>query len=385
MQGFGLMNSWLQLIPKVIGYKFFRAFNAPKVMPFMLTVSVTNRCNSRCKTCNIWKLYRDNPQLEKEELSLHEYETIFESLGESIIWFNISGGEPYLRSDLPDICRAMYECCNPKVFTIPTNGLLPDLIKEKTGEILGACEEASLVVNVSIDEIGDKHDEIRGVKGNFERVVETFKGLKELKEEYNNLDLGVHSVVSKFNVDRLSSVYEYVTKEFDPDSYICSPAQNRSELLNPNEDIAPDMVSYEKWINKLRQHAKQDFMVRNGIAKLIQAVRLKYYDLAVEELKEKRQLMSCYAGFASCQITPYGDVWPCCTLAYEANMGNLRENDYEFKALWHSERAEAIRKTIKAGHCHCHMANIHYTNMLCNTTLMLKLFYSFLFERVHLD
>jgi MoaA/NifB/PqqE/SkfB family radical SAM enzyme len=377
-EGLNPMNSWFQLIPKIIGYKFFRAFNAPKVIPFMLTVSVTNRCNSRCKTCNIWKIYRDDPQLEKKELSLQEFETIFENLGESIIWFNISGGEPYLRPDLPDICKAMYECCNPKVFTIPTNGLLPDLIKEKTREILDACEEASLVVNVSIDEIGDKHDEIRGVKGNFERAVETFKGLKELKEEYNNLDLGVHSVVSKFNVDRLSSVYEYVTKEFDPDSYICSPAQNRSELLNQNEDIAPDGFSYERWIDKLRQRAKKDFLVRKGIAKLIQAVRLRYYDLAVEELKEKRQIIPCYAGFASCQITPYGDVWPCCTLAYEANMGNLREHNYDFKAVWRSERAELIRLMIKDGCCNCPMANIHYTNILCNTTMMLKLAYTIL-------
>ena len=372
------MNSWLQLIPKVIGYKFFRAFNAPKVMPFMLTVSVTNRCNSRCKTCNIWKLYGDNPKLEKEEFNLHEFEAVFENLGESIIWFNISGGEPYLRADLADICRAMYENCNPKVFTIPTNGLLPDLIKATTREILDTCDEANLVVNVSIDGIMNRHDDIRGVKGNFARAAETIKGLKKLKAEYSNLDLGIHSVVSKFNVDMLSGVYEYVTKEFDPDSYICSPAQNRGELLNSNEDIAPDLSSYEKWVDKLRFNMKQHNSTGKGMARLIQAVRLKYYDLAIEELREKRQLMPCYAGFASCQITPYGDVWPCCTLAYEANMGNLRENDYNFKAIWCSEKAETIRKMIKKGLCHCPMANIHYTNMLCNIVGMLRVAGEFL-------
>jgi len=367
------MNSWVQLIPKVMGYKFFRAFDMPKIIPFMMTVSVTNQCNSKCKTCNVWKIYIDKPQLMADELSLQEFETIFENVGKSVMWFNISGGEPFLRPDLADICAAMYDCCNPKVFTIPTNGLLPHLIKEKTREILDFCDGATLVVNVSIDGLEHEHDEIRGVKGNFDRATETFKGLKELQKEYNNLVLGAHSVVSKFNVDRLSSVYEYIKREFHPDSYICEPAENRSELFNENEDIAPDVFSYEKWIERLRQSTRQDYLVGNGISRLIQEVRLKYYDLAIDELKEKRQIMPCYAGFASCHISPYGDMWPCCILAYEASMGNLRDYDYKFKAIWGSERAGMVRKRIKAGNCHCPMANIHYTNMLCNITMMLKL------------
>jgi len=373
------MNSWLQLIPKVIGYKFLRAFDVPKIMPFMMTVSVTNQCNSKCKTCNIWKIYRDNHQLKEKELNLREFEAVFENIGKSIIWFNISGGEPYLRPDLAKICKAMYELCDPKVFTIPTNGLLPHSIAQKTKDILDFCKNASVVVNVSIDEIENEHDEIRGVKGNYERAIDAFKALKALRQEHDNLKLGVHTVVSKFNIDRLSRIYDYVRKEFDPDSYICSPAQNRNELLNPKEDIAPDVSSYDKWIKKLIMLVERDYSSKNGIPKLIQAVRLKYYGLAVEELRQKRQLIPCYAGFASCQISPYGDVWPCCTLAYEASMGNLRDHDYEFKEIWRSERAKTIRQKIKAAHCHCPMANIHYTNMLCNITMMFKLTSAILF------
>ena len=76
------MKNWLQLLPRIVGYKFFRTFDWPKIMPFMLTVSVTNQCNSKCKTCNIWKIYNDNPLLLEDELSLNEYDLIFKNIGE---------------------------------------------------------------------------------------------------------------------------------------------------------------------------------------------------------------------------------------------------------------------------------------------------------------
>jgi MoaA/NifB/PqqE/SkfB family radical SAM enzyme len=372
------LNNWFPLIPRTVGYKLFRAFNVPKAMPFMLTVSVTNQCNSRCQTCNIWRT-----PAAKEELGLQELQTVFQNLGKSVIWLNLSGGEPYLKPDLVNIVKAAYECCKSKVFTIPTNGLLPDLIKGKTREILGTCKDAMVVVNVSIDGIGIEHDKIRGVKGNFERSSQTIKGLHELKKEFDNLEFGVNSVVSKFNVEKMPDIYEYVRTEFKPDSYICEPAENRSELFNLSDDIGPDALLYERWNGILSNHARHDYYsTSTGITRIIQAVRLKYYDLAVEELKHKKQIMPCYAGFASCQISPYGDVWPCCMLAYKANMGNLREFDYNFRKIWHSERAKFVRQMIKNSHCHCPMANINYTNMLCNTTLMLKLAVEILFSRL---
>ena len=83
-------------------------------------------------------------------------------------------------------------------------------------------------------------------------------------------------------------------------------------------------------------------------------------------LKENRQIIPCYAGYASCQITPFGDVWPCCILGYDQPMGNLRETNYDFVKVWHSSKANEIRKHIKAKNCACPLANAYYTNVLCN-------------------
>jgi len=369
-----------QIVPRIVGYKLFREFNFPRLMPVSITVSTTNQCNSRCKTCNIWKVYSDNPQLRDKELTIKEYESIFENIGNSVAWFTISGGEPYLRPDLVDICKYLYEYCTPKILIIPTNGLLVHFVKSKTSRILNLCKKTSVIVNLSLDGVGSVHDEIRGVPKNFEKAMDTYRHLLMLKEEYDNLEIGVHSVVSKFNIDRLLDVYDYVKGKLDPDSYICEIAENRSELFNVKDDIAPDVSSYESTIKKLRQKIKKDYLKKSGFPRLIQAFRLEYYNLAIEELKQKKQVIPCYAGFASCQISAYGDLWPCCILAYDASFGNLREVDYNFKGVWLSERAERFRKMIKTGHCYCPMANVHYTNMLCNMKTMLKIAHNGIFQ-----
>lgn len=375
------MHRWARVFPAIIGYKLFRTVNIPKLMPISMTVSVTNQCNSRCGTCNIWKLYKHKPQLKSKELSLQEFEKIFESIGRSVIWFTISGGEPFLRQDLVDICKSIHENCRPQILSIPTNGLLPHLIERETKDILDVCQETTVMVNLSLDGVGDVHDKIRGVQGNFENAMDTYNRLKALKDECNNLELGVHSVVSRFNVDRLLNVYKYIKRELNPDSYICEIAEHRSELFNTNNDITPDIFSYERCVEKLRKQLKEDYLIKRGLSKLIQSFRLEYYNLAVKELEEKRQVIPCYAGFASCQISAYGDVWPCCILAYNASVGNLREVAYEFKRIWLSERADEIRRMIKAGICYCPMANAHYTNMLCDTKTMLKVAYNAVLNR----
>jgi len=367
---------WFSLVPKIVFYKVFRVFSMPRLMPIGLTLSLTNRCNGRCKTCNIWKIYGGEAGAglkEDDELKLEEYAKIFRSIGKSLTWCTFSGGEPYLRRDIKELTGLLYQYCEPNILIIPTNGLLPAVIEAKTREILDIFPpETTIIANLSLDGVGDKHDEIRGVVGNFAKAMDTYKRLKELRQRYGNLELGVHTVASKFNVANLMDVYDFVKKELKPDSYISEIAENRNELFNMNDDIAPDLPSYEKVIKDLQRGIRKDYIGKGGIASLIQSFRLNYYDFVVEVLKHKKQIVPCYAGVASGQISAYGDVWPCCILAQNASMGNLRQVNYDFRKVWFSERAQGIRRRIKLGDCYCPMANVHYTNMLLSPKAMLK-------------
>ena len=351
---------------RFMGYRIRRHTYPFTMMPINVTVSVTNHCNSRCRTCYIWNMYHESPELQKTELELWEFDKIFKSLGKSVKYLVLSGGEPFLRKDLAGICASAYEHCQPHVITIPTNALLPKVIENELKHILSVCRGTSFTVNLSLDGVGDKHDEIRGVKGNFESFKDTYNMLLQMKKEFPNLIVGVHSVLSVFNLDNFTETYNFVRK-LQPDSYITEVAEERTELFNQGNQVTPNPLKLESLLSILRENIKRDYLSKGGfLSRLIQASRLEYYETVPKILESKRQLQPCYAGFASCQITPYGDIWPCCVLGYTQSMGNLREHEYEFRRVWFSERAQGIRRYVNNGNCSCPLANAWYTSTFCN-------------------
>lgn len=343
----------ISLLHKIIGYKLFRRFGFPPMLPINLTLSITYHCNSKCKTCNVWR----NTQSSK--LNLDEYEKIFKSIGKKLFWVTLSGGEPFLRKDIVEICQALYRESYPRIINIPTNGISTDLILDKTKQICEAAVKSKIIINLSIDDIEGYHDEIRQVAGNYARALKTFRGLKELK--YKNLTVGIGTVISKFNVTRFFEIYRELAK-LNPDSYVTEIAEERIELGTVGAGITPSLEDYSKAIDFLIGEIRKSKF--RDVPKITQAFRLEYYRIVKETLKYKRQIIPCYAGFASAQISPDADVWACCIEA--ANMGNLRENNYDFKKVWFSAKAREVRNRIKDKACYCPLANASYTSMLCN-------------------
>ncbi len=45
-------------------------------------------------------------------------------------------------------------------------------------------------------------------------------------------------------------------------------------------------------------------------------------------------------------------------------LGNVREQGYDFRAVWLGEKADAFRSSVKAHACACPLANASYTNLL---------------------
>ena len=86
----------------------------------------------------------------------------------------------------------------------------------------------------------------------------------------------------------------------------------------------------------------------------------------------------CYAGISNVHINYDGEVWPCCVLGYSQPMGFLREEGYDFRKVWHSDRAAKVRKYIKDGNCACPLANQAYSNILCSPKYLLIAIKNFL-------
>lgn len=341
----------LGVLARIPLFQAYRRFGWPQMLPLNITISPSPKCNSRCLTCNIWMKRED-------ELSLAEWEKVLASLGTTPYWFTISGGEPLMYPGIVELAQLVYKFNKPGIINIPTNAILssgPDRVRR----ILESCPDTQLIINLSLDGVGDKHDFIRGVPGNFEKFEERLKQYFALREEFPNLTVGIHSVISVFSVNHLDELIAYA-EESGADQFITEIAEPRVELDTVGLPITPAKEDYARAIDRLTDYVESKQF--KGLAKITEAFRVEYYKLVKNILDEQDQVIDCYAGWASAQIYADGTVWPCCIRA--DNLGNLREHNYDFGEIWFGDAIKEVRRSIAAKECHCPLANASYTNML---------------------
>ncbi|MFN2137172.1 MAG: radical SAM/SPASM domain-containing protein [Candidatus Promineifilaceae bacterium] len=341
----------LGVLARIPLFRAYRRFDYPRMLPLNITISPSPKCNSRCLTCNIWMKRED-------ELTLEEWDKVLASLGNAPYWFTISGGEPLMYPHIVELATLVYKRNKPGIINIPTNAILksgPDRVQR----ILEACPDTQLIINLSLDGVGEKHDLIRGVPGNFEKFEERLVQYFELREQYPNLTVGIHSVISVFSVGHLDELIAYAEKS-GADQFITEIAEPRVELDTVGLPITPDAQAYGEAIDRLIAYVESRQF--KGLSRITEAFRVEYYKLVKRILVEQDQAIACYAGWASTQIYADGTVWPCCVRA--DNLGNLRDHNYDFKEIWYGEAIREVRRSISAKECYCPLANASYTNML---------------------
>ena len=362
------------LLPYLTSYKMYRWFGSEKFNPMTLTYSVTAACQSRCKTCQIGAMFCQDPTRPQKDLKLDEIEKVFSSM-KPVYFFNMSGGEPFMRDDLPEIVELACKYLKPRVVHTPTNAILSDKIVRDTERIIRIVRDydASVPVTVkpSIDGIGEKHDEIRGVKGNFESLLKTIEGLKKLEEKYDNFHLELGTVISNFNIDDLDEIEDFV-HSLGVESYRNEVAECRAEFFNLSDPITPPADVYRSLIEDFAKKVEDNIGKKKKLARTTEAMRVVYYDIAGKILAEKRQVIPCYAGVSNVHINYDGGVWPCCVLGYDQEMGNLRDYDYDFQKLWSSKKANEVRKYIMGKNCACPLANQAYSNELLHLPTLVR-------------
>lgn len=350
----------LGVLARIPLYKLYRLTGRPKMLPLNITLSPSPKCNSRCLTCNIW-MKREN------ELTLDEWDKTLASLGKAPYWFTISGGEPLMYPHIVELAKLAYKHCQPGIINIPTNAILPSGPK-RVRQILEACPKSQVIINLSLDGVGEKHDYIRGVPGNFTKFEERLEQYLSLRDEFPNLAVGIHSVVSVFNVGHLDELITYADNS-GTDQFITEIAEPRVELDTVGLPITPNPDEYAAAIDTLMAYVNRKSY--SGVAKITEAFRVEYYKFVKRVLNEERQVLPCYAGWASAQIYADGTIWPCCVRADD--LGNLRDHNYDFKKIWFGEQIKEVRRSIAAKECHCPLANAAYTNMLMDVPTLARI------------
>jgi MoaA/NifB/PqqE/SkfB family radical SAM enzyme len=308
--------------------------------PIYMILGLTYDCNSFCRTCFNWEQLRKN---KEHELSLEEIQKTLSSL-DDLLFVVMSGGEPFLRRDIPDICETLSKKNNAKQITIPTGAVSSDLIARQVEEILKRCPTTQIVVNLSLDHIGEKHDYIRGVPKVYERLKATYAKLVPLKSRFENFTLNIHTCLCSYNVDDLDFICSTVKETF-PDISFHSFEMLRGD--QPDKNIQP--ITTDRYREVLPQLEKYWSSYRNydGFLKFV-----KVYSRQVElkVLEEETQVTPCFAGTISGVLDARGEVRMC---ELRDAVGNVRDHDYDFGKLWASEAAEQQRASIAAKECHC--------------------------------
>jgi len=318
--------------------------------PYKLTFAITNKCNLRCKTCQIWK------KKPADELSTEEIDRFF-NINNFFNWIDITGGEIFLRKDLPDITKSIKKNVgNLVMLHYPTNGFLTGKIVEMTEEIT-SLNFNNLVITVSLDGKKDIHNEIRGSEKSFDRCIETYKELKKNK----HLKVYLGCTLSPFNINHFGNFIEEL-KDYIPDlkySDIHLNIYHYSENLYSNE---PMDVDTKKIIGLI-----DDFIKKKGFKfyNPISLLEYTYMKNIKNYLLTNRTPFNCKSGKISCFIDPMGNVYPC--TGFNVLLGNLRDNDYDLLKILTSEISVLLNKKIENGKCpHCWTPCEAYQNILSN-------------------
>ena len=280
------------------------------------TVIVTYRCNARCTMCNRYKA----PSKPDEEISIETIKKL-----PKMYFTNITGGEPFIREDLPDIVRELYKKSDRIV--ISTNGFFTD-------RIIKLCEEFPNVgIRISIEGLEQTNNEIRGLNDGFNRGYSTLKKLVEMKHP----DVGFGMTVQDKNAKDLVALYdlsnemgmEFATASLHNSFYFVE-AKN---IIHDRTMVAKD---FEKLIKKLLESKSPKKWFR------------AYFNHGlINYIYGQKRLLPCDMAFDTFFIDPYGDVMPCNGTKCKEVMGNLNEQSWD--ELWNSEKAEKVRNVVR--HC----------------------------------
>lgn len=144
----------------------FNFWNRPK----LLMAELTNHCNLRCQMCGIWA------EKPKRNLAPEVLEAVLsqKAMG-GLKVVALTGGEPFLLPDFIDYHRVARACRRRAHINISTNGYYT----ERTLEFLEAVQDRNLSVTISYDGV-HSHDQIRGVAGSQERLLETARQVRRL-------------------------------------------------------------------------------------------------------------------------------------------------------------------------------------------------------------
>jgi MoaA/NifB/PqqE/SkfB family radical SAM enzyme len=297
--------------------------------PYLCVFLPTLRCNARCQACGIW-----GREEVGEEMTLAEIRALFDQMTDLTV-VKVTGGEPFLRRDLPQILD--YFLNERKLMVqVTSNGLLTDRIVRTVRDL--ACTK--LHVCISLDGVGKFVDDMRGIPGCYETVLKTLEELAQIGEQKSYF-LAVNQTIFYRDPSQGAKLMPVLARigvenvHYNVEHNLFDPAADEAEKKNYWRDVRKDHFSQ---VNE----AVKRLAFKDGCRDIV----YKYYFKGLENrvLRGlKKPDFECTALNSYFRLAPCGDVLTCAVITEP--VANLRNAD--FAKVWESPKIERARKVVQ--------------------------------------
>lgn len=166
--------------------------------PLYVGLNITEACNADCDFCGY---RRTNDYEGRISKGLPSYMPIYNDLKPIVLSF--LGGEPFSRKDLEKLVReAKYDANIPYV-QVTTNGSF--LSKER---YVALSNSGLNRLNISLDFIGERHDNSRGIEGLYAKIAGFLDDVKEL----NGAKISFNTIIMEESVQDVREIVNVAEK-----------------------------------------------------------------------------------------------------------------------------------------------------------------------------
>jgi MoaA/NifB/PqqE/SkfB family radical SAM enzyme len=208
--------------------------------PRVINLLVNDICNSHCSMCMIWKRKREHEVTPQELMQI-----LSDPLFARVRSVGVSGGEPTLRADLPQLYEAICQKLpNLQSVSIITNAINPDQVIERILRSASVCRSyrVNFGVMVSLDGVGEIHDLQRGRKGNFDTALQVIRYFRD----QSDIPVSVGCTITKQNLWAVDELLEFCQSEGIGAHFRIAEFINR--LYNENEkDVIRNFTPVEAY------------------------------------------------------------------------------------------------------------------------------------------
>jgi len=324
-----------------------------------LNLELTYRCNQKCLMCDIWDRCLKNPGLVSEELKLNEIKEMVQGSSylkdpEVVV---LSGGEPFLRADLTEICGFFLDNFSATKVGILTNGFQTGLIMDRLREIEDRWGTSRLWLGSSLDGIGETHDRIRGCPGAFNSLN---RSLEMIRREFPALPVSLNFTLTPINYRDLLPAFQFAGNrgaDFSAQFPIhwegtADFSWKEKELKELERDIYT-IIQYLIDDEELLP-GREDLLDNRGLFS-----RVYYWQGLIEYGKKPRRLFPhCKVVWDSATISPSGDLYLCPHFKNQT-LGNIRAESFD--SILKSANSMKFRERVSRGECHCWLNCIVYS------------------------